>query len=82
LNGSHSPAVPFGLAVSLLIVLSLIGLWDVYALWYLPPGSTVSYYLRNWSRELPALPMFVGLVLGHLFFPLPNDRPVQLPPPT
>lgn len=72
-----TPETPIGyagfmLACSIIIVLGLAGLYDVYAVYFLRPQDTVSWYLRAWSTELPVLPMLIGLVLGHLLFPLPR----------
>jgi len=62
----------FLLAVTFLLLVALIGFYDLYALWYLPPENTVSWFLRLWSRDFPGLPLFLGFVLGHLYFPLPR----------
>lgn len=64
--------IGFWLAGFFLIVLAVIGAYDCYALWWLPAGNTVSYYLRDWSEQLLVLPLLVGILLGHLFFPLPR----------
>jgi len=62
----------FWLAITMLIVIASVGAYDLYALWYLPPDTTVSYYLRTWSVTFPGLPLLIGFVLGHLFYPIPR----------
>jgi TctA family transporter len=63
-----SPA--FGLALSIIIVLSMSGAYDVYATFYLDHSSTVSYLLQSWAVQFPILPLLVGILLGHLFWPV------------
>jgi len=64
--------VGFWLAMMLMLTAVLIGVWDVYAIWYLPAGSTVSWHLRQWSQAVPLIPFLLGIIVGHLFFPMPR----------
>ena len=82
--------------VALLLLLSfvVVGVWDIYANFGLPPGQTVSWVLQDWSRQWPVLPLVMGLLLGHLLWPrggLPTEvssverpvaglRPAGMPP--
>lgn len=74
----------FVIACYFLASLVVVGVYDLYAIYYLPPEETVSHYLRAWVRDVPAFGVAIGFVLGHLFFPLPHDKiaPPRPPPPT
>lgn len=56
----------------LILVVNIIGLaiYDVAALWWWGPPATISVVAYETSRSHPLLPLVVGLLLGHLFFPL------------
>ena len=56
-------------ALFLIIALVIVGLWDLYAGWWTPPQSSVSAVIQEWSRRYPALPLAIGILLGHLFWP-------------
>lgn len=58
------------IAIILLLMLAIVGIWDVYALTMLPPGYSISYVIQRWSMGYPVLPMAAGMVVGHLFWPL------------
>lgn len=60
-------------AFFLLVGILVVGAWDVYALFFLPPGATVSAVVQDWSHRYPILPAIVGLVVGHIFWPV--NRP-------
>jgi len=64
----------FYLAITMLVVLAAVGLYDLYALWHLDTQDTVSHHMRAWSVAFPGLPMLIGFVLGHLFYPIPGAR--------
>lgn len=57
------------LAGFFLFATGLVGAYEVYALFMLPGDASVTFYLTGWSRQIPALPLVLGLILGHLFFP-------------
>jgi hypothetical protein len=63
----------FWLAVAFHLLALIVGVYDAYAIWYLSEAETVSYWIRRWSHDAPALPLLVGFVMGHLFF-LPPTR--------
>lgn len=58
------------IAIAFLVVVLAVGAYDVYASFFLPPGSTVSYFIQGWSKQFPALAFAVGFLVGHLFWPL------------
>lgn len=62
------------LVMAIIFVGSLagIGAYDSYCLFADTPGITVSAVLREWSEAFPILPLLLGVVVGHLFFPLPR----------
>lgn len=57
------------LAVLLLGNLFLAGIWDVCFLSLGRPEATVSKILQGWSLNFPILPLLIGVLLGHLFWP-------------
>jgi hypothetical protein len=58
------------LAVVFLLTVLLIGIWDVFSIRLFGPHSTVSDVLQTWSKMYPILPLTVGLILGHIFWPV------------
>lgn len=77
----HTPA--FFLALAFLAVCGMVGGYDVYAAFALPPGNTVSAILYGWGQSFPVFPVVLGILLGHLFWPVgPRDppSPISLPP--
>lgn len=58
------------LASGLLGVLVCAGVWDIVAVACLKPESTISAILQSWSRIYPILPFLIGVLIGHLFWPL------------
>jgi hypothetical protein len=64
--------VPLGsLLTSIMLVATVIwsAVWDVYAMIRYGPEATITHVIGNWSAVYPVLPLTVGLVLGHLFWP-------------
>lgn len=59
---------PFWLTLTLLVNLSLVGLWDAWVLVQGRPDDTVSHVMIGWSQRYPLLPLLIGLLLGHLFW--------------
>lgn len=57
--------------LSLLFLFMLIVVWlfDWYAIVKDRPRETVSAMLLEWSQAWPILPLLVGIVIGHLFWP-------------
>lgn len=56
------------LALSLAVILGIIGIWDAWAIFSGKRASTVSEVIHEWSVIWPVLPFFVGLLMGHLFW--------------
>jgi hypothetical protein len=57
------------IALVLLTGLMFVGIWDIFVVLRFSSAETVSTILVRWSREWPFLPLLVGLIVGHLFFP-------------
>lgn len=57
------------LAVLLLATMFLAGVWDVWVTYHERPDETVSNILQGWSVLYPVLPLLVGILLGHIFWP-------------
>jgi hypothetical protein len=53
-------------AIALLVMIGSTAALDVVLTSCNQP--TVSMHIRDWSRAYPALPLLVGVVMGHLFF--------------
>jgi len=58
------------IATWLLANLVLVGAWDVYAVFFLGPGDTVSFWLQKWMRAFPVLGVALGILMGHLAWPV------------
>jgi hypothetical protein len=58
------------IAFWLLANLLLVGVYDVYAYFNLSYDASVSYWCQKWFMAWPVLSMLVGIVLGHLAWPL------------
>lgn len=54
----------------LLAVLFVILVYDFVAAMYGPANATVSSYVQSLSVRFPVVPLLVGLVIGHLFWPV------------
>lgn len=50
--------------------LLLVGAYDVYSFFFLPPDSSVSFHWQKWMQDFPVLGVSVGVVIGHLAWPL------------
>lgn len=60
----------FLVAVMFLAMVGLVGLFDLWLVLGAPTGSrTVSSWVIEWSHQYPILPLLVGVLIGHLFFP-------------
>ena len=57
--------------VALMLLASMVAVWawDIYAAFALPPGESVSWVLQEWCRQWPILPLFFGILVGHLMWP-------------
>lgn len=61
-------AVQLGLAWSLLVLLAIVGIYDVYAVFVTGPQTTVSAVIQEWAHNFPPLGLLLGFILGHLFW--------------
>lgn len=59
----------YTLAGSLLTMVFMVGLWDIYVVAKGDYHDTVSSVIHHWSLMYPVLPLTLGLVLGHIFWP-------------
>lgn len=59
----------FALALLLAVLVAFVAVWDAIALYWGGPAETVSAVVVGWSAQSPLLPLFAGIVIGHLFFP-------------
>lgn len=58
------------LAVCLVAICFAIAVWDMYVTFAHIPESTVSEIIQRWATFHPVIPLTVGLLLGHLFWPI------------
>jgi hypothetical protein len=58
------------LAIAVIVLLALVGIWDIWAAFGPSEGRTVSQILYGWGQQFPPLVLGVGLLLGHLFWPV------------
>lgn len=54
----------------LILTISITGAYDVWAILMSRPNSTVSYELHILGERWPALYLFLGVLIGHVIFPL------------
>jgi hypothetical protein len=57
------------LAAVLLAMCFAAGLWDVLVTYGGHPQDTVSNVIQQWSVMYPVLPLLIGLLIGHIFWP-------------
>lgn len=57
-------------AIWLLVNLALVGAYDLYAFFALPDDASVSFWLQRWMQQIPALAVAVGVLIGHLSWPI------------
>lgn len=58
------------LAVAIHVVISAVAAWDLAAVASGHGNFTVSSLIQKWAIEAPSLPLAVGFVIGHLFWPV------------
>lgn len=63
---------PFLLAVLLVGCFAVVGLWDAVAAFSGGSIQSVSAILYQWGHDWPILTLLVGLLIGHLFWPVRN----------
>lgn len=61
-------AASFWIGVAILLILGVAGVWDLYVAYRGMGEWTVSEVLRGWSRTFPMLPLFIGIVIGHILW--------------
>lgn len=54
----------------LIVTLSLVGAYDLYAVLFVGGNTTVSYELYSLGRRFPTLYLLVGVLIGHIVLPL------------
>ena len=69
MQGGDPNHVSFILACGVILILSLVGVWDASVAFGVAGDVSVSDVLRGWCRRWPIFPLFVGIVLGHIFAP-------------
>lgn len=62
------PAEITGIVLFALLV--FIGVYDVWASYTLGRSATVSYVVQSWAIQFPILGVLIGIILGHLFWPV------------
>jgi hypothetical protein len=55
-------------ALALTAILIAVGIFDVFAGIYLPPGGSISYLIHDLSGRYPIVPFAAGILCGHLFW--------------
>lgn len=55
-------------SIFIIVILLLIGIWDVYAILNGGKESSVSHVLIEWSYEYPSFTFLIGFAMGHLFW--------------
>jgi len=56
-------------AAVLLSIIAVVGVYDFWAGFSNRSVATISEVVYRWSQLWPIIPLLVGLVLGHLFWP-------------
>jgi len=68
------PVISFVLACVFLAIMCIIGVWDAYVLTIDPTSPTVSAVVRAFARDYPISALLVGVLIGHLFWPVVSGR--------
>jgi hypothetical protein len=69
---SDQPGINVGriiVAAILLAALASAGAWDIFSAYRGYESSTISEVVQDWSTRWPVLPLLIGVLLGHLFWP-------------
>ncbi len=64
----------FLIAAWLLANLLAVGAYDVFAFFFARQEDTVSYWIQIWLEQFPILAVSLGIVIGHLAWPLHRFR--------
>lgn len=70
MRNGYLPDMPFLLAMSLIFLAFVIGLWDVWHVFIGWPTETVSWIIQEWSMRWPLFPFLIGVLIGHLLWPV------------
>lgn len=64
-----------GLWIALWLVINLgaVGVYDIVAFFFMRAEDTVSWWLQSWFQSFPVLAVAVGILVGHLAWPLHRD---------
>jgi hypothetical protein len=57
----------------LFLLVIVVGVFDVVALGRWGQQATISFVVKGWSARFPILPFLMGLVIGHLLWPVTSD---------
>lgn len=60
----------FAIAAWLLANLILVGVYELVAFFFLSHEDTVSFWLQRWFMAFPVLALCLGVIIGHLCWPL------------
>lgn len=58
------------LAIWFVANLSLVTVWDLWVVAFVPERITVSRYLYDLGQSYPALYLWLGIAIGHILMPL------------
>jgi hypothetical protein len=64
------------LIVLMMLAALACGLWDVVCNARGHPEHQISAVALEWARAFPILPLMLGVLLGHLFWPQMVNNPV------
>lgn len=56
----------------------VIAVWDLYVTAIGEPQNTVSTIVAEWSAKYPLFPFFLGVVVGHVLFPVQVPCPPKI----
>lgn len=56
------------IALAMLVILAVVGVYDIAASGSQGRLDSVSSAVREWSARWPILPLAVGVLIGHLFW--------------
>lgn len=63
---------PTILAIALVAILAMAGLWDIYAKARGDGFASVSSVISSWGKQFPIFAVAIGVLIGHLFWPPDN----------
>jgi hypothetical protein len=63
----------FVFALWILFNLAIVGVYDTWAFFFAGVEDTVSYWFQNWFQKFPVLAVALGVLVGHLAWPLHRE---------